>query len=233
MQKHNRELLNFFLAAGLAIALMFGLTLIRSFFTPKAYGSENYVHGAAKHNTGKAEFQKLEFASKYNNVTVKAPFTIEIDYGTRNLTFGVNDSDAKFKFLAEITPRDYSWLRMLLMKTTKESVLIANSVPGKPGHFITGANDSTTAGDVTINVESDRSSWLDTYKKVIIESFASCRVVKGNFGKYARCKPLVFEVRILRLERDKNSLSLPPNYTFPNVDYVDIYVEILNIKEVR
>ena len=179
-----------------------------------------------------AEFDGIWFKTRYQNrAELRTPVLLEMDYFSRALNVVFEKPErAGFKFLMQLTPREYEIFKNRINQYPADIFLFH-----APAGFIAKTYPAKIK-EITIII--DRFTGIDKYWSILDKKVKSCAgvVLKPDPShpdmKRAdvRCEPILFEAKVLKIERSVLSPSLPPEYEFPELDYLDIRVEILKVK---
>lgn len=177
-----------------------------------------------------AEFDGIWFKTRYQkHVEIKTPIVVDMEKKTRLLKFKLRDpSNAKIKFLAKITPMDFKVYSEFLKNGDVHFVNANNAyfLPKK------SSVQWVPIDILTINIDIRLNQWIEKYRDLIAENFKKCvPSILPNGYQNMECPPLWIEAQIIKIERSLLSPSLPETLRFPHLDYIDIYIKILNIKK--
>lgn len=193
----------------------------------------------------RAEFSGIVFKTRYQIVKINTPILVEMEKDTRLLAISLkNPETTKFKFLLKITPRDFERWQESIRSEAKNIFLLNN----QRAYFVSGKK-IIKIGEITINIDSKSFEWIEKNKNKIEQVFKSCKMALSPSGYPDMvCSPLLVEAKITRIERSNfnnqetililsekkeqlktGSPTLPEEYKFPHLDYIDIYIEILSI----
>jgi hypothetical protein len=223
------------------VLLILGLVLVVAYPT-KSFGQTAEIE--------RAEFDGIRFKTPYHVAKINTPILVEMDLQSRLLKFALKNPDtAKFNFLLKITPGTFEgWQKLAELKA--KDIFLTNS---RTAHFLSKIDETRTRitmiGEVTINTENFQ--WMEKYKPLIEKNFGGCTEKFAPSGiADVICRPLLIEAKVVRIERSSSGQQeayltmsgkkerlntgtpmLPEKFNFPYLDYIDIFIEILDIKE--
>ncbi len=174
-------------------------------------------------------FSGIRFKTPYQIVKINSPILVEMRNETRLLNIILKDpKNTKFKFSTKLTPMGYENFKERFKKHPADFFLFHTSA-----YLILG---SVKVKEITIIADQFKNS--NGFIGVLNKKVKSCKeIILKPDPQYPnikrldmQCKPILFEAKVLKIERSSLSPSLPPEYDFPELDYLDIRIEILSVK---
>ncbi len=177
-------------------------------------------------DVSRAEYSGILFKTRYQNIRIDTPILVEMENKSRVLKFTLkNLENAKVSFLAKITPGDLRVWQNSIQNNAKDLPLLSS----KKAYFVFGKK-RIKIGEITVNIDGKSLNWIEKHEYLFKRAFNDCRATVSLEGfPDIVCRPFIIKAKITKIERSTLNPTLPEELDFPNIDYIDIYIEIIDI----